>query len=160
MRDEQGYILGLRTLEDISALILHSHDLQETLGNIVNLVAKRMGVDVCSIYLLEDDGETLRLQASKGLSRSSVGKVAMKTSEGLTGLVVEQKGVVSTENAPAHPRFKYFPETREEKFHSFLGIPMFERKTPVGVIVIQTKEPRLFTVQEISALSTIAYQIS
>ena len=57
------------------------HDLHETLDNIVNLVAKRMGVEVCSIYLLEDDGETLRLQASKGLSRSSVGKVTMKTSE-------------------------------------------------------------------------------
>jgi len=160
MNKEQGYTLGLRTLEDISALILHSHDLQETLNNIVNLVAKRMGVEVCSIYLLEDDGETLRLKASKGLSRGSVGKVTMKTSEGLTGLVIEQKGVVSIENAPDHPRFKYFRETHEEKFHSFLGIPMFERKTPVGVIVIQTKEPRAFTALEISTLATISYQIS
>ena len=160
MNKEQGYTLGLRTLEDISALILHSHDLQETLNNIVNLVAKRMGVEVCSIYLLEDDGETLRLKASKGLSRGSVGKVAMKTSEGLTGLVIEQKGVVSIENAPDHPRFKYFRETHEEKFHSFLGIPMFERKTPVGVIVIQTRETRAFTALEISTLATISYQIS
>jgi phosphotransferase system enzyme I (PtsP) len=160
MENEQGYTLGLRTLEDISGLILHSHDLHETLDNIVNLVAKRMGVDVCSIYLLEDDGETLRLKASKGLSRSSVGKVAMKTSEGLTGLVIEEKGVVSIENAPAHPRFKYFRETHEEKFHSFLGFPLFERKTPVGVIVIQTKEPRIFNAAEISTLATIAYQIS
>ena len=158
--EEQGYTLGLRTLEDISGLILHSHDLQETLDNIVNLVAKRTRADVCSIYLLEDDGETLRLQASKGLSRSSVGKITMKTWEGLTGLVIEQKGVVSIENAPAHPRYKYFRETREEKFHSFLGIPLFERKAPVGVIVIQTKAPRGFTAEEISTLATIAYQIS
>ncbi|HEX9024397.1 MAG TPA: phosphoenolpyruvate--protein phosphotransferase [Geobacteraceae bacterium] len=160
MDNEQGYALGLRTLEDISAMILHSHDLHETLDNIVTMVAKRMGADVCSIYLLEDDGETLRLQASKGLSKGSVGKIAMKTWEGLTGLVIEQKGVVSTANAPEHPRYKYFRQTREEKFHSFLGIPMFERKTPVGVIVIQTKEPRAFTPSEISTLSTIAYQIS
>ena len=160
MGEERVLALGLRTLEDISALILHSHDLHETLNNIVGLVAKRMGVDVCSIYLLEDDCETLRLAASKGLSRGSVGKVSMKTSEGLTGLVVEQKGVVSIENAPDHPRFKYFRETHEEKFHSFLGIPLFERKTPVGVIVIQTREARLFSATEISALSTIAYQIS
>ena len=152
--------LGLRTLEDISSLILHSHDLQETLDNIVNLVAKRMGSDVCSIYLLENDGETLTLNATKGLSKSSVGKITMKTSEGLTGLVVEQKGVVSIENAPSHPRYKYFRETKEEKFHSFLGIPLFERKTPVGVIVIQTREQRAFTPAEISTLSTIAYQIS
>jgi phosphotransferase system enzyme I (PtsP) len=160
MVEKQGYTLGLRTLEDISGLILHSHDLHETLDNIVNLVAKRMGVEVCSIYLLENDGETLRLKASKGLSRGSVGKVAMKTSEGLTGLVIEQKGVVSIENAPEHPRYKYFRETHEEKFHSFLGIPMFERKTPVGVIVIQTKETRVFTAEEISTLATISYQIS
>src|SRR5512136_953961 len=107
MTEEQGYSLGLRTLEDISALILHSHDLHETLDNIVNMVAKRMGVEVCSIYLLEDDGETLRLQATRGLSRGSVGKVTMKTWEGLTGLVIEQKGMVATADAPSHPRFKY-----------------------------------------------------
>ena len=160
MDKEHGTTLGLRTLEDISGLILHSHDLQETLDNIVNLVAKRMRVDVCSIYLLEEDGETLRLKASKGLSRGAVGKVSMKTWEGLTGLVVEQKGVVAIENAPDHPRFKYFRETHEEKFHSFLGLPLFERKTPVGVIVIQTREVRAFTALEISTLSTIAYQIS
>lgn len=158
--EEKPESLGLRTLEDISALILHSHDLQETLDNIVNLVAKRMGSEVCSIYLLEDDGETLTLKATKGLSKSSVGRITMKTSEGLTGLVIEQRGVVNIENAPSHPRYKYFRETKEERFHSFLGIPFFERKAPVGVIVVQTREPRVFTPAEISTLSTIAYQIS
>ncbi|HSR35851.1 MAG TPA: hypothetical protein VLL73_01625, partial [Desulfurivibrionaceae bacterium] len=59
-------ILGITTLEDISTLILHSHDLDETLSNIVTLVAKRMGTEVCSIYLLDDDGVTLRLRASRG----------------------------------------------------------------------------------------------
>lgn len=151
--------IGLRTLEDISGLILHSHNLQETLDNIVNLVAKRMSTDVCSIYLLEKDGETLTLCATKGLSKSSVG-ISMKKSEGLTGLVVEQRGVVNIENAPAHPRFKYFRGTREEKFRSFLGTPLFERKTPVGVIVVQTKEARVFTPEEISTIATIAYQIA
>ena len=160
MGEEKPERLGLRTLEDISTLILHSHDLQETLDNVVTLVAKRMGSDVCSIYLLEDDCETLTLKATKGLSRSSVGKITMKTSEGLTGLALEQKGVVNIENAPSHPRYKYFRETKEERFHSFLGIPFFERKAPVGVIVIQTRAPRAFTTAEISTLSTIAYQIS
>ncbi len=160
MTKETHETLGLRTLEDISGLILHSHDLQETLDNIVTLVAKRMGSEVCSIYLLDEDGHTLRLHASKGLSRNSIGKITMKTSEGLTGLVIEQQGVVAIKNAPAHPRYKYFRETREEKFHSFLGIPLFERKSPVGVIVVQTREPRQFNVMEISTLSTIAYQIS
>ncbi|MBJ6723251.1 phosphoenolpyruvate--protein phosphotransferase [Geomesophilobacter sediminis] len=151
--------LGLRTLEDISALILQSHDLQETLDNIVTLVAKRMASDVCSIYLLDEDGETLRLHATRGLARPSLG-ITMKTSEGLTGLAIEQRGVVNTDNAPLHPRYKYFRETREEKFLSFLGVPFFERETPIGVMVIQTREARTFTPAEISAMSTIAWQIS
>jgi phosphotransferase system, enzyme I, PtsP len=159
MPEESGEKLGLRTLEDISALILHSHDLQETLDNIVNLVAKRMASDVCSIYLLEADGETLRLHATRGLSRLSVG-ITMKTSEGLTGLAVEQRGVVATDNAPLHPRYKYFRQTKEEKVLSFLGVPFFERNNPIGVIVIQNRDARTFTAQEISAISTIAWQIS
>uniref|UniRef100_C6E6B6 phosphoenolpyruvate--protein phosphotransferase n=1 Tax=Geobacter sp. (strain M21) TaxID=443144 RepID=C6E6B6_GEOSM len=159
MPEETGEQLGLRTLEDISMLILHSHDLQETLDNIVNLVAKRMSSDVCSIYLLEEDGETLRLHATRGLSRLSVG-ITMKTSEGLTGLAVEQRGVVATDNAPRHPRYKYFRQTKEEKVLSFLGVPFFERNNPIGVLVIQNRDARTFTSQEISAVSTIAWQIS
>ena len=157
---EKSESLGLRTLEDISSLILHSHDLRETLDNIVTLVSRRMQSDVCSIYLLDDDGETLRLHSTKGLSRASVGKITMNISEGLTGLVIEQRGVISLENAQEHPRYKYFKESGEERYHSFLGIPMFERKSPVGVIVVQHREPRTYTKSEISTLSTIAYQIS
>src|SRR5512138_1199585 len=157
---EKTESLGLRTLEDISSLILHSHDLRETLDNIVTLVSKRMQSDVCSIYLLDDDGETLRLHSTKGLSRSSVGKITMNVSEGLTGLVIEQRGVISLENAQEHPRYKYFKESGEERYHSFLGIPMFERKSPVGVIVVQHRDPRDYTETEISTLSTIAWQIS
>jgi phosphotransferase system enzyme I (PtsP) len=152
--------LGLRTLEDISTLILHSHDLQETLDNIVDVVSIRMASDVCSIYLLDDDGETLRLHATKGLPRSSVGAITMNISEGLTGLVVEQRSVVSLENPQDHPRYKYFAETREERYHSFLGIPMLERRNPVGAIIVQHREPRVYTPTEISTLTTIAYQIS
>ena len=158
--NREHHSIGLRTLEDISTIILHSHDLQETLDNIVNIVAKRMGSDVCSIYLLEDDGETLTLMATRGLSRSAVGKITMKTSEGLTGLVAEQRALVMTDNAPAHPRYKYFKESKEERFFSFLGLPLFERKTPIGVIVIQTKEPRTFAEEEISTLRTITFQIA
>lgn len=152
--------LGLRAIEDITSIILRSHDLPQTLDNIVTVVSRQMQSDACSIYLLQDDGETLVLQATKGLSKSSIGKVTMKTSEGLTGLAIEQRGVVNVENAPSHPRYKYFRESKEERFNSFLGLPIMERKTPIGVIVIQTKSQRQYTAQEISALSTIAYQIS
>lgn len=160
MHREQQQSIGLRTLEDISAIILHSHDLHETLDNIVTIVARRMASDVCSIYLMEDDGETLVLKATKGLAKTSVGNITMKTSEGLTGLVFETRGVVTTDDAPSHPRYKYFKSSREERYLSFLGLPLFERKTPIGVIVIQTRESRRFSDDEISALRTITFQIS
>lgn len=156
---ESQQSLGLRTLEDISSIILHSHDLQDTLDNIVTLVAKRMGSDVCSIYLLENDGETLTLKATKGLSKASVGRVSMKVHEGLTGLAVETRAMVMTDNAPAHPRYKYFKEAKEERFLSFLGLPLFEHKAPIGVIVVQTRETRSFSDDEISILHTITFQI-
>lgn len=152
--------IGVTTLEDISALILQSHDLDETLRNIVTLVAKRMRSDVCSIYLLDADNETLRLQASKGLSRKAVGKVTLRIGEGLTGMAAQKRHAIAIEEPQEHPSYRYFKETGEERFHSFLGIPLFDRNNPLGVIVLQTKTPRQFSKEEISALSTIAFQIT
>lgn len=156
---EHRQSLGLQTLEDISSIILHSHNLQDTLDNIVNLVARRMGSDVCSIYLLESDGETLTLKATKGLSKASVNRVAMKVHEGLTGLAIETREMVMTDNAPSHPRYKYFKEAKEEQFLSFLGLPLFEHKVPIGVIVVQTRETCSFSDDDISILRTITFQV-
>lgn len=152
--------LGLRMLEDITSLILQSHDLDQTLQNIVTLVAKRMGTEVCSIYLIEPDTALLRLRATQGLAPESVGRVTMKLNEGLIGLAAEERRVISILEPQHHPRFRYFAETGEEQYHSFLGIPLFDRNNPIGVIAIQTSEPREFAAEEISALSTIAYQIA
>ncbi len=153
--------LGVTTLADISVLILQSHDLTETLNNIVDLVARRTAADVCSIYLLDDRSPTtLRLCATHGLAAASVGRVTMQLDEGLTGLVVEKKRVVATERAQQHPRYRYFKETGEERFQSFLGIPLFDRKVAIGVLVIQTREARRFTSAEIDALSAIASQVA
>ncbi len=160
MPSTQSPKIGITTLEDISALILQSHDLAETLRNIVTLVARRMRTNVCSIYLLDADNVTLRLQASKGLSRKAVGKVTLRIGEGLTGMAAQKRHAIAIEEPQEHPSYRYFKETGEERFHSFLGIPLFDRNNPLGVIVLQTKEPRQFSKEEVSALSTIAFQVS
>jgi len=152
--------IGVTTLEDISTLILQSHDLDETLRNIVTLVARRMQTDVCSIYLLDADQQTLRLRASKGLARKAVGKVTLRIGEGLTGMAARKRHAIAILEPQEHPSYRYFKETGEERFHSFLGIPLFDRNDPLGVIVLQTKDPRQFSKEEISALSTIAFQIT
>ncbi|MDY0191175.1 MAG: phosphoenolpyruvate--protein phosphotransferase [Desulfuromonas sp.] len=151
---------GLNTLEDISSLILQSHDLNETLNNIVELVARRMKSEVCSIYLLDDDGATLWLRATQGLSKEAIGNVKMLLGEGLATLAIEQGKPISVTDPKSHPRYRYFRETGEEKFKCFLAIPLLNRRTPIGVITLQSLQKKTFSPTEISTLSTIAFQIS
>ncbi|HEX9776777.1 MAG TPA: phosphoenolpyruvate--protein phosphotransferase [Geopsychrobacteraceae bacterium] len=152
--------LGLSTLQDISSLILKSHDLDETLNNIVTLVAERAHSDVCSLYLLDEDHKTLFLRATQGLDPEAVGKVSLRIGEGLTGLVAETQEVLSLEEPQNDPRYRYFGVTREEQFHSFLGIPLADRSQPLGVLVIQTRAPRTFSDEETATLNTIAFQVA
>jgi len=151
---------GLRLLEHVSTLIGESENLQETLDSVVQVVAERMRTEACSVYLLDENATTLTLWATTGLERSSVGRVRMQISEGLTGLVIETMQPVAVPDAPVHPRFKFFPETHEERYHSFLGVPVLERRAPLGVLVVQTLRRRQFTADEISLLRTIAGQLS
>ena len=148
----------LDILEDISTLISHSHDLQETLDSIVATVAERMQTEVCSIYILDRDKKRLTLRATRGLDPESVDKVSMGIGEGLTGLVIERMKPVMVADTLAHPRYKYFPETHEEHFHSFLGVPLIERKLPIGVLVVQTSRRREFARDEIRVLTAISAQ--
>ncbi len=150
----------LLILEDISTLVSHSQDLQETLKNIVAIVAERMETEVCSLYILDSKKNRLTLCATMGLDQESVGKVSMGISEGLTGLVIEQMKPVIVVDAQAHPRYKYFPETGEERYHSFLGVPLIEQKEPRGVLVVQTSRRRKFSRDEIRLLKAISAQAS
>ncbi len=150
----------LTILEDISILIGHSQDLQETLKSIVAIVAERMETEVCSLYIYDRQKNRLTLCATMGLGQESVGKVAMGVSEGLTGLVIEKMSPVMVVDALAHPRYKYFPETGEERFHSFLGVPLIEKRSPLGVLVVQTSRRREFSRDEIRLLKTISAQVS
>jgi len=153
-------LIHLTLIEDINTLISHSQNLQETLKNIVATVAERMKTEVCSLYLLDRQKSRLTLYATTGLEPEAVGKVSMGISEGLTGLVIERMGAVRVIDAQAHPRYKYFPETGEERFHSFLGVPLVEGKTPLGVLVVQTSRRRQFSRDEISLLRAISSQVS
>lgn len=150
---------GLMLLEDINAIAARSEDLRETLQRIVEVVAERMGTEVCSLYILDPRAQRLTLWATTGLARASVGKVTMAVGEGLTGMVMEKMEPVMVVDAPAHPRYKYFPETGEERYHSFLGLPVLERKRPLGVLVVQTLRRRNFTRHEARVLRAIAAQV-
>src|SRR5262245_21438261 len=150
---------GFKVLEDISAITARSEDLQETLQRIVEVVAERAGTDVCSLYTLDPRAQRLTLWATTGLAPSSVGKVTMSVEEGLTGMAIEKLEVVMAVDALTHPRYKYFPETGEEKYHSFVGVPIVERGTPIGVLVVQTLRRRRFSRHELRLLRAIGAQV-
>ena len=150
----------LVTLEEISRFVDEAEDLQGCLNSIAGIVAQRMQTEVCSVYLLDADSGRLTLSATRGLDPVAVGRVSMTVGEGLAGLVVQTREQVMVMDAPSHPRFLYFPETGEERYHSFFGVPIHARKTPIGVLVVQTSRPREFTQDEVRLLKAISAQVS
>ncbi len=139
----------------------HSEDLRDTLDRVVAAIAAGMEAEVCSLYLFDPQRERIVLRATIGLDRESVGKVSMRINEGLVGMVLEKDQPVYIPDAISHPRYKYFPETGEERFHTFLGVPIYDgRKRPLGVLVAQTLERRKFSKSEIRLLATAANQVA
>ncbi|HET6303617.1 MAG TPA: phosphoenolpyruvate--protein phosphotransferase [Myxococcota bacterium] len=147
-------------LSDVADLVSRSHDLDETLGNVVDLVAKRLDADVCSVYLTDSDLRHLTLRATKGLSRDAVGRVRLAFGEGLVGLAAQNRETVAIDRAQEHPGFRYFPETQEERFQSLMAAPLVVRDVTTGVLVVQTVEPRHFEREDVELLRTCAQLIA
>ncbi len=148
------------TLEEITNLTQEGGKPADTLMNVVALIAARFRTDVCSAYLLEPDRSNLVLAATLGLHPRSIGTLRMPLNEGLVGLVAEQVMPVSVDDATRHPRFKYFKESGEEVYHSFLGVPLIDRGILQGVLVVQTKEARVFREDEIRMLVGAANEVA
>jgi starch phosphorylase len=148
------------TLEEITNLTQEGGKAADTLMNVVALIAMRFKTDVCSAYLLEPDRSNLVLAATLGLLPQSIGKLRMPLSEGLAGLVAEQVLPVAVDDARNHPRFKYFKESGEEEYHSFLGVPLIDGGILQGVLVVQTKALRRFREDEIRMLVEAASQVA
>ena len=152
--------MQLDTLRRIVQEINASVSLHDSLDIMVNHVAEAMHVDVCSIYLLDERNKRYVLMASKGLKPEAVGHVSLSVGEGLVGLVGNREEIVNLDNAPKHERFAYLPETGEELFNSFLGVPVMYRRKVMGVLVVQNKEPQDFSEAAESFLVTLCAQLS
>ena len=152
--------MQLDTLRRIVQEINASVSLHDALDIMVNHVAEAMHVDVCSIYLLDERNKRYVLMASKGLKPEAVGHVSLNVGEGLVGLVGKREEIVNLDNAPKHERFAYLPETGEELFNSFLGVPVMYRRKVMGVLVVQNQEPQDFSEAAESFLVTLCAQLS
>jgi phosphotransferase system, enzyme I, PtsP len=147
-------------LADVAEIVARSHDLHETLGNVVDLVGKRLDADACSIYLVEADLKLLTLSATNGLNRESIGRVQLPLGQGLVGLAAQLRAPVVSDDAQSHPHYKYFPETGEERFSTLVAVPLLMRGVTIGVLVIQTVEKRTFEPHDVDLFQTCAQLIS
>jgi phosphotransferase system, enzyme I, PtsP len=131
---------------------------QAKLNNVVDVIGECLDSEVCSIYLLREG--MLELFATRGLAQEAVHVTRMAVGEGLVGTIAEDIEMLNLAEATAHPDFSYRPETGEEKFHSFAGVPIVRRERAVGVLCVQHVDPRRYEEIEIEALQTVAMVLS
>jgi phosphotransferase system enzyme I (PtsP) len=131
---------------------------QAKLNQVVNIIGETTSSEVCSLYLLRDGA--LELFATRGLSQEAVHVTKLAMGEGLVGSIAERIEILNLDEAAAHPDFAYKPETGEERFHSFAGVPIIRRERAVGVLCVQHTDPRRYEDVEIEALQTVAMVIS
>ncbi|MDT9012530.1 phosphoenolpyruvate--protein phosphotransferase [Novosphingobium sp. APW14] len=145
----------LTRLHDVMASRSHA---QAKLNNVVEVIGEGLDSEVCSIYLLREG--MLELFATRGLAQEAVHVTRMAVGEGLVGTIAQNTEMLNLAEATAHPDFSYRPETGEEKFHSFAGVPIVRRERAVGVLCVQHADPRRYEEVEIEALQTVAMVLS
>jgi len=127
---------------------------QGKLNQVVDIIGEALNSEVCSIYLLREG--MLELFATRGLEQSAVHVTKLGVGEGLTGTIAQNIETLNLAEATAHPEFQYRPETGEDKFHSFAGVPIVRRERAIGVLTVQHVDPRRYEDVEIEALQTVA----
>lgn len=150
----------LETLRKIVQEVSAARNLQTALSIIVRRVRKAMNTDVCSVYLFDPQRGRYVLMNTLGLNAAAIGQVSLAPSEGLVGYVGQREEPLNLDDAPLHPRYRYLPETGEEKFCSFLGVPIIHQRHALGVLVVQHKIKRRFDEGEEAFLVTIAAQLA
>jgi len=150
----------LSTLRGIVQAVNEARNLDQALTIIVARLQEALLVEVCSVYLADNSSRELILMASKGLNAESIGQVQLAFNQGLVGLVAERAEPVNLDNAPDHPRYRYFPETGEERYHAFLGVPIIHHRQLLGVLVAQRHADQRFDEDSVTFLITIAAQLA
>jgi phosphotransferase system, enzyme I, PtsP len=151
MRDQaSGPRVLLKRLRELMAEPLEP---QPRLDSIVSEIAKNMVTEVCSFYVLRSDG-VLELYATVGLNQQSVHTAQLRLGEGLVGTIAASAQGLNLSDAQSHPAFAYLPETGEEIYHSFLGVPILRAGRTLGVLVVQNRTQRTYREDEVEALET------
>ncbi len=146
-------------LKRLRELMAEPLEPQDRLDRIVRQIASNVVAEVCSVYVLRSDG-VLELYATEGLNKDSVHLAQLKMGQGLVGTIAASAQPLNLSDAQSHPAFRYLPETGEEIYHSFLGVPILRAGRTLGVLVVQNKAQRNYREDETEALETTAMVIA
>ena len=150
----------LYDINELSHLFRDSASIETLLNKAVEMVARRTGSAVCSIYLYDAQEQELTLRATKGLNPESVGRVRLKLGQGLTGLAMKEMRPVCETDASRNPNYKYFPGIFEERYDAFLAMPIARGVSRLGVLVLQRDTGQSFCAEDITALETVTSQLA
>ncbi|MBF0504745.1 MAG: phosphoenolpyruvate--protein phosphotransferase [Candidatus Omnitrophica bacterium] len=145
---------------EIAGLFHDAPSMEEFLQKITAMVTRHMECEVCSIYLYYADEKELVLKATKGLNSVSVNQVRMKIGEGLTGLALKEKRPICEGQAKGNPNFRFFPGIGEEKYESFLAVPILRGSIEIGVMVIQSQKKDYFSSEDVQVFRAITAQLA
>ena len=158
--DAERKLRELSFLHEVAQLASSARDWDEMLRIVIGRTTDAMGAEVSSLYLLERSDGTLRLVATNGLNRGGIGRATLRVGEGIVGWVANARVPLAARDVRTEPRWKWVPEVDEKRFTSMLSVPVVARDEVIGVMNVQTVEPRDFGREEIDFLQTIANQVA
>ncbi|KAA3627696.1 MAG: phosphoenolpyruvate-protein phosphotransferase PtsP [Proteobacteria bacterium] len=150
----------LEVLRKIVQEVNDARDLGQVLDIILRRVQETLSVDVCSVYLSNHQTRQNMLMATVGLNPEAVGKVRLSFDEGIVGRVTMRAEPINLDDAPQHPNYKYIPESGEDPYHAFVGVPIIHQRDVMGVLVVQQRARRRFDDNDVSFLVTLAAHIA
>jgi len=158
--DAERKLRELSFLREVAQLASSARDWDEMLRVVIGRTTDAMGAEVSSLYLLERSDGVLRLVASNGLNRGGIGRATLRVGEGIVGWVANARVPLAARDVRSEPRWKWVPEVDEKRFTSMLSVPVVARDEVIGVMNVQTVQPRDFGREEIDFLQTIANQVA
>ena len=129
----------------------------EQVSLIVDSISDVVGVDVCSLYRKNEQHDMVLL-ASHGLKHKA--QITIPEGRGLVGLVAKSRHPVNVADAAAHEHYYYVPQTQEEKFISFCGVPLVMFGQVIGVLVVQSRKAELLSKENEGFLVALASQLA
>lgn len=150
----------LKILRRIVQEVNAAQNLREALDIATRRIKDAMSAEACSIFLVDEERGEYVLMATEGLNKELVNKARLKFGEGLVGLVGEREEPINLDDAPQHPRFRFYADIGEEHYHAFLGVPIIHHRQLLGVLFVQQREPRRFDESEEAFLVTLSMQLA